>query len=368
MRLIVKYISLILVLLVSILLISLNTNSQNRVTDFKNWKGTSFSYPITDKTDTLSGHEIIELRSEKGLPLWFGRCFHKVVCLTGECRMVRLWIFWDGSGNYLGFQEDEKEPLTKTDHQVFNSEDYLKLHTILSDSASVLKNLKQEELIIQPAQNNEKIGVDAYSGATRPSLQEYLVRNAAYTCYTLWHTVYGPTREKINALLDARMDSSYLKRIFSQEDPQYMFRAINYVESHPELHAAFYSEILNLIKSGNSDVAHRALTYFTPTLLSDIRIQFEIATIVGESLSQIRFEILWKLSSIPKISSNTILSLLEQFEKQNINAGLLRYVCELIHPENLADKRIIKKLKRLSGDKNQYVRKLTEKLLSSAKN
>jgi hypothetical protein len=168
--------------------------AQPKSVDFLGMKGDRYTHIYIDKNDSLSSQEIIELRNEKGLALWFGRDFQKIVCLTGQCRKVHLWLFWDGCGNYLGFQEHPEDPLTKTDHAVFNSEDYLKLHQILSDSVSVLKDLKQEDLIVRTEKDDKNPNIDAVSGATQLSLQEYLVRNAAYTCYTLWHTVYGNTR------------------------------------------------------------------------------------------------------------------------------------------------------------------------------
>lgn len=62
--------------------------------------------------------------------------------------MIRLWLFWDGAGNYLGMQIPEQETLTKSDHTEFEPDDYVKLNDILRDNASILKTVKQEDLII----------------------------------------------------------------------------------------------------------------------------------------------------------------------------------------------------------------------------
>lgn len=350
-----------------LILLTISAISQTPTTDFGNMQGIRFSYPIADKSDTVSSKEIIELQDEKGIAVWFGRYFHKVVCLTGECRMVHMWLYWDGAGNYLGFQVDEKEPLTKTDHHVFDEGDLRKLHRILSDSLSVLKSLKQEELIILPEKKNDSVKVDAYSGATKVNLQEYLVKNAAYTCYTLWHTVYGDTRNKILALLDARTDSAGLEKIFALNNPGYQVWAIKTVEKHPAFHRAFYPNIIQLIKSGNIDIAHKALNYFTPARLSDNLIQTGIAETLSEAIPQLRFHIILKFRSIPQISNDAVLIMLEQYEKQKIYAGLLSNVCEMIKPDNLKDARIIQKLKKLSKDKNQYVRSMSENLIAKSK-
>jgi hypothetical protein len=120
---------------------------------------------INDKTDSLSAQEIVELRDSEGIPIWFYCDIFKTVCLTKECRMVRLRIYWNGAGNYAGMQIPKNEPLTKSEHSEFKPEDYKKLDRILSDSLSILKGLKLKDLIIENEDKN-KSQVDALSGAT----------------------------------------------------------------------------------------------------------------------------------------------------------------------------------------------------------
>ena len=73
-----------------------NSFSQTPPKGFEGLKGTLFTDTITDKSDSLSSQEIIEFRDEKGVSLWFSREFRKTVCLKGQCRMVRVRIFWSG--------------------------------------------------------------------------------------------------------------------------------------------------------------------------------------------------------------------------------------------------------------------------------
>jgi hypothetical protein len=119
-------------------------------TGFWSQQGKLITHFFEEKTDSLSGPELFELQDENGLTIWFGRHIFKDVCISGECKMIRLWLFWDGAGNYLGMQIPEEEPLTKSDHTEFEPEDYEKLSNILRDTASILKTLKQEDLIIVP--------------------------------------------------------------------------------------------------------------------------------------------------------------------------------------------------------------------------
>ena len=339
----------------------LNSYSQSQATDFEGMKGIRIVHLMIDKSDSLSAQEIVELRDAAGIPIWFYRDIFKTVCLTKECRMVRLRIYWNGAGDYAGLQIPKNEPLTKNDHMEFKPEDYQKLDKILSDSLSVLKGLKLKDLIIEKVDTNSS-HFDAISGATQPYIYESVVRNAVYTCYTLWHTVYGTTHEKISSMLNTRADSAYLKRIFARNDPQYLIWAIDFLGKHPEYDSAFNPEVIRMTKSENVDLSQKALHYYTPRL-TDFDIQKELASVIGEVSSQSKFELIWMLLEVPHISNEVILNLLEQYENKLINASLLGYVFKLIHQENLSDVRIINKLKGLSKDKNPFVSNMTKKMI-----
>ena len=338
--------------------------AQPKPVDFLGMKGDRFTHICIDKNDILSAQEIIELRNEKGLAVWFGRDFQKIVCLTGLCRKVHLWLFWDGCGNYLGFQEYPEDPLTKTDHAVFMLEDYLKLHQILCDSVSVLKDLKQEDLTVSTEKVDKNPNIDAVTGATQASLQEYLVRNAAYTCYTLWHTVYGNTRTEILDILDQRVDYSYLQLLFNEDNPEYLIWAIIFIKKHPKYHTGFNPQIIRLIKSNNENLSRQALNYFTQQQLCDVNLQRKLLQIFEEISYQRKFELIWKLTDVPKIDDEAILYLLGLFTGNRINASLLRYTYKLIHSDNLKNPKVLVKLSKFSKDKNMYVRNLTNNLLA----
>ena len=347
MALIKRYVILISGLLVFMLQFAfLNSYSQNRTTDFEKMKGTRFTHQIDDKTDSLSSREIIELRDNEGIPVWFSRDIFKNVCLTGECRIVRLRIYWNGVGNYLGFLISPNFPLTKTNHSDFSQEDYQKIDLILSDSLSILRSLKLKDLIVEKGEDKFNNKVDAHSGATQPSIYEYVVRNAVYTCYTLWHTVYGPARKNILSILDQLTDKDYLQKLFERKDPQYLIWAINFIYRHPDYHQTFYPDIIKLIKSEDNNLSKKALNYFTSDRLRDKSVQYDLARAIGDASSQNKIEIIRKFSELHNISNDAILMLMEHYENQRINARQLGCVYKLINDENLKDPRIVKNLKK----------------------
>lgn len=334
-------------------------------TGFWAMEGTLKTHIFEDKTDSLSGPELFELQDENGLPVWFGRHTFKDVCISGECKMIRLWTFWDGAGNYLGIQVPEEEPLTKSDHTEFEPEDYEKLNGILRDTASILKTLKQEDLIIVP-DSIDPYEVDGYTAATQPTLAEVVVKDAVYTCHTLWHTVYGPVQTEIFKILENNLSNEFLSKMFESKKPEYISWAIASIQNHPELHNGFYPEIMEYISSENSALSNQALAYFRPELLADTTIQSQLVQVMEDTDTDmsIKYEILWKFIGFGHIHQNTVSDLLKLFADQKIGVGAYNLILRLVTPEHIHEnEQIAQILNHLSGDENGYVRNLTKRKL-----
>ena len=344
----------------------INVDPDRLQTDFWKMEGTRIAHHFEDKADSLSPPEFFELQDENGLPVWFGRHFFKDVCLTGTCKMIRLALFWDGAGNYLGMNIPEGEPLTKSDHTKFAAADYVKLEGILRDTSSILKDLKSEDLIIIPKSSDphKAYNVDGYTGATQPALSEVVVKDAVYTCHTLWHTVYGPTSKEILDLLQSRVNEKYLSLMFASQNPKYKLWAIQSVESHPAYHNNFYAQIINCIKSKDIVLANKALSYFGSTKLADTIIQNQLVQIVPDVDMNFRYEILWKLIGVKKVNGQVVLKLLKMFESKTLGLGTLHLIFRLISTEHLNNNQeIIQLVNSLSEYENTYIRNLSGKLL-----
>jgi hypothetical protein len=333
---------------------------------FLDMDGTLATHHFENEGDSLSSPEIIELQDENGLPVWFGRHFFKDVCMTGECKMIHVSLFWDGAGNYLGMDIPEEEPLTKSDHTAFEAADYEKLDAILGDTASILKDLKSEELIIVPDSIDlyKAYEVDGYTAATRPGLAEVVVKDAVYTCHTLWHTVYGPTQKEIHKILESRLNEEYLSLMLNSQNPAYRSWAIRGIEKHREYHETFYQQIINCIKSENTELANKALGYFRPELLKDTTIQNKLVDTMPAVDMNFRYEILWKLIGLEKVDEKAVLKLLHLFEEKTLGIGAYNLVLRLVSPDHLKNNNEISQLvNNFSEHENGYIRNLTQRLL-----
>lgn len=331
---------------------------------FSDMKGTLVIHHFENEVDSLSSPEIIELQGENGLPVWFSRHFYKDVCMTGECKMIRLTLFWDGAGNYLGMEIPEEEPLTKSDHTEFEAADYEKLNAILSDTASILKDLESEELILVPDSIDPYTAyeIDGYTAATQPALAEVVVKDAVYTCHTLWHTVYGPVQTKILELLDERVDVDFLKRVFESHETKKILWGIRAVEKDSSYHEDFYPLFIQYIQSDTLEISARALQYFQPSGLEDASLQKQLVEVMPGLSTEKKNTIIWKLIESGYATEEAVFKLLTLFQEQQLSIGSLNLIYRLIRPEHLNNQQVMLGLEGLSKHEDAYVRNLTGRL------
>jgi hypothetical protein len=359
-----KYMNIYLVGIAIFMSFGLRDMEQERpTTGYWAMEGNLLTHQFIDEADTLSGNEIYELQDEKGLTIWFGRYIFKDVCVTGLCRMIRLWLFWDGAGNHLDIQLFDDEPLTKSDHTEFEPDDYKKLYGILLDQNSILKGLTSEDLTIETEPDNP-FEVDGYSSATQPAVAEVVVKDAVFTCHTLWHTVFGSTRTKILDMLDERISHEYLSLMFDSQKHALISWAIQTIERLPEYHEDYFPLILEYIKSDNELLSDQALAYFQPQKLQDDALQKQLAAIIPQLTPQKKNEVVWKFVDYGNACDEVVLALLEMFRNGDLGVGALNLVYRLVRQEQLIDKgQIFQLVENLSSHENAYVRNLTTRLL-----
>ncbi|MCE4567039.1 hypothetical protein INQ51_22145 [Maribellus sp. CM-23] len=332
--------------------------------DFWSMEGTVIKHFFEDKRDSLSGPELFELQDENGLPIWFGRHIFKDVCISGKCKMIRLWLFWDGAGNYLGIETLNEEPLTKSDHTRFEEKDYRRLESILRDTTSILKGLKQEELIIVP-DSIDLYEVDGYTAATQPTLGEVVVKDAVYTCYTLWHTVYGPVQKEVYKILENRTSETFIKKMLRSNNQEYISWAIESVRAHPEYHPDFYRCIMSNIESENFDLANQALNYFQPEMFVDTAIQLQLVRVMDVVDLNLRNEIIWKFIDWGNADARVIKSMLEMVIDGKLGIFSFNYILRLIKPEHLKEgEPILQLLTDLTNHDDIYIRNLAQRMIN----
>lgn len=363
MRKLYLFISALFVLLILGLSNAMKTESSYLPNDgFFGWEGTLHRHDFQDYADTLSGQYIYELKDENGYPLWFCRDIFKDVCITGECKMIDIWLFWDGVGNYLGIQLPEDEYLTRYDNTRFGPTDYVKLDIILHDRTSILRDLKQEELTIESGRK-EYDAPDAISSATNPNLEDKMIDGAIYTCHTLWHTVYGPTRDKIIQIIDERINHEYIKLSLNHHNPHYVLWAMQMLSGNMAYHNSFYKKIASLTQSVDMMIAQAAIQYFQRDQLSGKEEQIELVSKVMDVDPQLRSQIIWRFADLNEIQAEVIITMIDLVKKEYLSAGSLNQVFRMITPNHLANQALLSKLEELRCNQNSFIRFQTERYL-----
>ena len=159
--------------------------------------GDKFEVQINDSSKITI---IQAINSETNLPVYYYSNLHVPACNTGECKIIEITMFWDIYGNYFKYSVPKASPLTKADHKPFKKGDYVKLHLILNDTTSSLKNLKFNELTEKQA--NKRFKTDGKTGASIKFVGETHIKGAVKTSHTLWHIANGNAHDRIARTTD----------------------------------------------------------------------------------------------------------------------------------------------------------------------
>ncbi|MDH5603579.1 MAG: hypothetical protein OEY51_06560, partial [Cyclobacteriaceae bacterium] len=176
------------------------------------------------KEDSLSLN--LELvYNQSGYPDYYRGDIFTPVCKSGECLPVSIIIHWDLLGNYRHYEMPVGEILTKNDHAAFTEEDYQKLHVILHNSSSLLRDFDLSLLYYSLNESVESI--DGITGATPKEINQSIVVGAFFTCHTLWHIVHGEVTGVIRESTHGLENPTLLHYLLSHETFDYRHYAID---------------------------------------------------------------------------------------------------------------------------------------------
>lgn len=177
----------------------------------------AFTY-TNDSTQVL--FEVNVLKDGAGVPIAYSSHILTPVCDDTLCALMNIEVYWNLIGNYIGYDTIVGDPLTKNDHLPFVTEDYEKLHRLLSDDNSIIKRKEKHELFDSEAKRVSEV-VDAVTGATAKEISEAVVDGALYSCYTLYHIVYGHLSEAILEDVESRFTSALEDRFMTSDHADY---------------------------------------------------------------------------------------------------------------------------------------------------
>ena len=239
----------------------------------------------------------------------------------------------------------------------------------MRDTTSVLGRLRQEQLIVVPDSVKNPYEIDGYTAATQPALKDVVVKNAVFTCHTLWHTVYGNTKQEIESLLESRTDSVFLDRLLSNPNSAYVIWAIAYLRKHPSFSTEFHLRILDKITSENLQVSDVAFAFFHSEQLKNKELQLALVQHLSNWEANKKKEFLWWLDELKAdqpIVDQVVVQLLHSFQAGELGIGSLNLILQLIDPQQIyTNPEIRKSLDEISASDQAYIRNMTQRFMKN---
>lgn len=246
-------------------------------------------------------YTISQALDERGHPVGYFMELDSVVCTENLCKVVTVTMDWDALGDYRSYSvadgsvlekalipdenatpEDpaaENLPLDRDQAwTAFTDEDHDKLHGILSDRSSILKDQQLSEL----TSYRDKSRVDAMSGATPLTVRESVVQGAALSSYHLWHWANGEVVALARELTHENCSEELLLEFLASDESRYNLFALEHLQQYQLFTPAIVSAVIDVMSRGKSDQIDSGLAY--------LRLAFPDQDALYEQLPQL-FEI-----------------------------------------------------------------------------
>ena len=311
------------------LVISIVAMSMNAGCAFATSVQDSLRYPVTDYNGIT--YDLRLAYDSTGTPSHYHAHMLTPVCDDNVCKPVYINLYWDLMGNYLRYDVPPKYPLTKMDHEEFGKEEYEKLHGILADSNSLLKEYKTEELV-ESASNTMPGDVDAVTGATAKSLQAVIIPGALYTCYTLWHITHGRVTDTIAKITDSITTPQLLSHFLASRNHHYQYYALDKVmDSQGNVDRNHEQQVIRLITDPNLFLAIAVLKRLSPAYFADAESQLWLWAAFRDGNYRLKLGILEKLAQLKLADS--LRSLLEM-QKGEFNEDIAKRIEYLLNKQS----------------------------------
>lgn len=314
------------------------------------------------KIDSLVTSDIYLLSDTLNRPQLYASNLSSGVCEDDLCRPVNITIYWDLLGNFVDYQTPPSDPLTKFDHIKFTAADHKKLHKILADTNSLLRDYAPEDMV------DKRIAVrsattDAVTGATIKSFEDDIVSGAVYTVHTLWHFVNGEIPAKILRNTGQLMNDNVISQFLDSGNPVYQTYVLQQLQEEHLLR--FKEDVFKLMLSHDVYVPHYAIAKLPADLWANTKVQS------------------WIVENFAKTTFTVQNALLEKLVEQRVGLRALKMLVDLIpampesqidksfsiltHNINIVDRTIIDKLTNLKTNESKHLTELATQFLNRVK-
>lgn len=288
-------------------------------------------------------YDVILLKDEYGVPYAYSSHILTPVCDDSLCALMNIKVYWNLLGNYIGYDTIAGDPLTKNDHLPFLTEDYQKLHQLLSDDNSIIKRKEKHELFDSEQKRVSEV-VDAVTGATAKEISEAVVDGALYSCYTLYHIVYGPLSKSILADMESRYTPSLQEHFLKSNYSDYQLYVLKRLTENDFIEQQ--GRILELIHQAIPLNRLYIMKKMPESMWMDEKIQLAISGFFGDLDGNSMTYFLRKMGSVGRINPQIILDLIQHMEMLSQNQ--LKMLIHIFEQNNMTPE-ITDSVKKILG-------------------
>ncbi|WP_299255636.1 hypothetical protein [uncultured Aquimarina sp.] len=214
---------------------------------------------------------LTEVQNEEGLPIEYYMDVKSVICLAEVCKVIPVTLYWNNIGGYQNYRLQKGTTLEKYEADLFEPNDYKKLHSILENQNSPFKDIFIEDIWTVPSTIGDQ-GIDAVSGATILQLDDKdTVPGAALTCYTLWHWANGNIVSVIKKKTGESTSIEQLKMFISNKNEVYFDIALSVLKEKNNYYKPFVEAIIQ--RAANEDNLLRETFDYLENATPDIYLQ-----------------------------------------------------------------------------------------------
>lgn len=229
--------------------------------------------------DSLYRQEMPEKEGAAGMPMNYFIDLHSGVCYDNKCRPLKIRVYWNITGRYLGFELLDGEYLSKYDHEPFLQAEYEQLHRLLADPFLPLGKYSFEDLVSNTAGTDNS--VDGVSGATAKDVLEYVVPGAAYTTHKLYHVVHGPVQQQVMELTEKQLDPYLFTEILQSPDQSDQTWALERLAFLTKLDDSVIDALMGILLEEEYFQSYLVLKSLTTEQLESEDLQLQLFKLIG---------------------------------------------------------------------------------------
>jgi len=344
----------ILLFFAVLLMASIQPDEKGRMfidSPFRPVTATKTSKVLINFNDSIPDDTLTIYFSATSQPEAFSRNIYTAVCIDSLCRPVDITLYWEMTGKFIGYSLPPGEELTKREHVPFTESDYKRLTEILSDSTSQLGFYSPEE--IHPVKQAVK-KTDGITGATLPNLLPWIVPEAAYTSYTIWHLTYGASRDSIIDYTKKHfLSNQLLTNILQNKDPYNQIMALRWISESDLNSNQFIEPALTVLRSGNYQSSRQALKFLKLSGIDKERLQTESIKLLESEEFRIKNLAIEYIRESEKLTRPVAQELINHINSDNYY--LVNVIFSLLENRYNPDYEDQRKLSMLLESKNENV-------------